>query len=104
MVDISKAKSDLSPCIQFVVNWLEDNGFDATLVVLNTKKTVFEVRKDGVSDRFELTASREKLDQMEQYMSLFAQSFESKCENERLKRELKAAGILTASGMRSEKR
>lgn len=94
MVDVSKAKSELSPCIKFVVKWFEDNGFDARLTTYNTSKTVFEVSKDGVSDRLEIPVSREKAEKMGDYMAFFAQSFNRKCENERLKQELKAKGIM----------
>lgn len=88
MVDISKAKSELSPCIKYVVKWFDENGFDAMLTTYNTNKTIFEVSKGGINDRFEITASREKMDKMKDYMTFFAKSFDMKCENERMKREL----------------
>lgn len=90
MIDISKAKKELSPCIKYIVKWFDENGFDAKLTTYNTNKTVFEVSKDGVNDRFEITVSREKMDKIKDYMTFFAKSFDMKCENERIKRELKA--------------
>lgn len=89
MVDTSKAKHELSPCIKYVVKWFDENGFDAKLTTYNTNKTVFEVSKDGVNDRFEITTSREKMDKMKSYMEFFAKSFDMKCENERMKQELR---------------
>lgn len=93
MVDISKAKSELSAAIKFVVSWLDKHGFDAKLKVYNTKKTVFEVSKDGVSDTLEITASREKMDLIHSYMAAFEKAFALKCENQRLKKELESLRI-----------
>lgn len=93
MIDLSNAKSDLTPRIQFVVKWLNDNGFDVKLLTYNTKKTVFEVQKAGVTDTFEITASRENSANLEEYLAFLSKSFDLKIENERLKRELQYAGI-----------
>lgn len=88
MIDTSKTNKELTHCIKYVVKWFDENGFDAKLTAYNTNKTVFEVSKDGVNDRFEITTSREKMDKMKSYMEFFAKSFDMKCENERMKREL----------------
>lgn len=94
MVDTSKAKWELSPCIKFVTKWLEENGFDAKLIIYNINKTVFEVSKNGVYDKLEIPASREKIETIGNYITFFAQSFNQKCENERLKQELRVKGIM----------
>ena len=94
MVDVSKAKSDLTPCIKYVVKWFNENGFNAKLITYNVNKTVFEVNKNGVNDIFEITASREKMNEIKDYMTFFEKSFNMKCENEKLKQELKARKIL----------
>ena len=94
MVDVSKAKSELSPCIKFVIRWFDENGFDAKLITYNTSKTVFEVSKNGIDDKLEVSANRENVDTISSYMAFFAQSFDRKCENEKLKQELKKKGIM----------
>lgn len=93
MVNTSKIQKELSPCIQFVIDWLNENGFDAVLTTYNTSKSVFIVNKDGVADNLEITATNERLDYLPTYLQHFAKSFSMKCENEKLKQELKARGI-----------
>ena len=91
MIDISKAKWELSKEEKFAVKWFEAHGFSGELTKQFLSKTVFTVSKDGISDTMELMQGFEGINiakYMEQYMNSFS-----------LKRELiklrKQAGALT---------
>lgn len=87
MIDISRAKSELSLSIQNVVDWLDKNGFDAELIKYNINKTIFEVQKSGTKDILEITNSKEKGD-LSKYLESFLKSFDMKCEIKRMKKEV----------------
>lgn len=53
-IDISGAKWDFSREEKYVIKWLEDNGFTGKIVKQYISKTIFEIAKDGITDRFEL--------------------------------------------------
>ena len=78
MIDTSKAKWEFSKEIKYVIEWLDQNGFDAILEKQNTSKTVFFVSKGGVNDTLEITVSREK--DIKKHLSNFEKSFDLKCE------------------------
>ena len=54
MIDISNAKYDFSKEEAYAIQWLNDKGFEGKLVRQSTGKTVFQIEKDGVKDKFEL--------------------------------------------------
>ena len=54
MINISNAKWDFSKEEKYVINWFNKNGFDGKIVKQYISKTVFEISKDGISDKFEL--------------------------------------------------
>ena len=54
MIDVSKAKWDLSEEEEYAVKWFNDNGFDGKLDNQYLSKTKFNLTKNGVSDVFEL--------------------------------------------------
>ena len=53
-IDISNAKWDFSKEEKFVIKWFEENGFTGKIVKQYVTKTIFEISKDGITDRFEL--------------------------------------------------
>lgn len=53
-IDISNAKWDFSKEEKFVIKWFEENGFTGNIVKQYVTKTIFEISKDGITDRFEL--------------------------------------------------
>ncbi len=53
-IDISNAKWDFSKEEKFVIKWFEENGFTGKVVKQYVTKTIFEISKDGITDRFEL--------------------------------------------------
>lgn len=53
-MDISNAKYDFSKEEKYVINWFNENGFDGKIIKQYVSKTVFEITKDGISDKFEL--------------------------------------------------
>ena len=53
-IDISNAKWDFSKEEKFVIKWFEENGFTGKIVKQYVTKTIFEISKDDITDRFEL--------------------------------------------------
>ena len=53
-IDISNAKWDFSKEEKFVIKWFEENGFTGKIVKQYVTKTIFEISKDGITDRLEL--------------------------------------------------
>ena len=53
-IDISNAKWDFSKEEKFAIKWFEENGFTGKIVKQYVTKTIFEISKDGITDRFEL--------------------------------------------------
>ena len=53
-IDTSNAKWDFSKEEKFVIKWFEENGFTGKIVKQYVSKTIFEISKDGITDRFEL--------------------------------------------------
>lgn len=88
MIDISDAKWDLSKEEKFVINWFDENGYTGKIVKQHISKTIFEVSKDDVTDRFELSQSV-TLKNIDRYMEQFRKNWDVLCEVIRLRREIK---------------
>ena len=90
MVDCSKySHKEFLPPEKYIVKWLEENGFNAKLKTLNINKIEFEVERDGVCDTLSVTSKRkEYVEDAADYVNQFLKSFELKCENERLRKQL----------------
>ena len=54
MIDTSNAKWDFSKEEKYVINWFNKNGFSGKIVKQYVSKTIFEITKDDISDKFEL--------------------------------------------------
>lgn len=87
MIDISNAKWDFSKEEKFVLNWLEENGFNGRIIKQYVSKTIFEISKDGITDKFELPQGI-VFKSIEKYMDQFKKNWEMLCELHELQKEL----------------
>ena len=79
------AKFDFSKEEKFVIEWFEKNGFDGALNKQYVSKTIFTVKKNDVTDKFELPqgiAFKSISDYMEQY----ARNFEMLCKLKKIEK------------------
>lgn len=78
MVDISKAKREFSKEDKYILDWLNNNGFDAVLKKQRISKLYMTVSKDGVTDhaKFESRLGYS----IEEYMECYRRFFELLCE------------------------
>lgn len=75
MIDISNAKYDFSKEETYAIQWLNDKGFEGKLVRQSTCKTVFQIEKNGVKDKFELPQGI-VFKSIEKYMEQFQKCWE----------------------------
>lgn len=54
MIDTSNAKWDFSKEEKYAINWFNKNEFSGKIVKQYVSKTIFEITKDDISDKFEL--------------------------------------------------
>ena len=54
MIDTSNAKWDFSKEEKFAIKWFEENGYNGKIIKQYISKTIFEISKDGITDKFEL--------------------------------------------------
>ena len=71
---------------RYAEKWFKDNGFEFKLIKQYVSKTVYEVRKDGLVEKFELLNG---VTDIKKYMGQFAYSFGLALRIERAKKELK---------------
>lgn len=86
MIDISNAKWNLSKEEKYAINWFEDNGYDGKIVKQYISKTIFEVFKDGITDKFELQQGI-AIKNIKAYMEQYKKNWSMLCELHRLRRE-----------------
>lgn len=87
MIDISNAKWDFSKEEKFTIQWFNDNGYDGKIIKQYISKTIFEISKDGITEKFELPQGivfRNIKDYMEQYRKNWELLYELK----RLRKEV----------------
>ncbi len=89
MIDISNAKWDFSKEEEFVIKWFEDNGYDGRIVKQYVSKTIFEISKDGITDKFELPQGI-VFKNIKGYMEQYRKSWNMTCELHRLRSEATA--------------
>ncbi len=75
MIDTLNAKYDFSKEEVYVIQWLNDNGFNGKIVRQSTGKTVFQIEKDGTEDKFELPQGV-VYKSIEKYMEQFRKCWE----------------------------
>lgn len=93
MIDLSNKKWDFNSDEEYVIRWLEENGFQGKLKKQFISKTVFEVEKDGVSDTLEIVMGEKNAYDIKEYMKNFAKSFQLKCEVASLREQAKQKGL-----------
>lgn len=54
MIDVSNAKWDFSKEEKFVIEWFDNHGFNGKILKQYVSKTIFQVEKDDITDKFEL--------------------------------------------------
>lgn len=87
MIDMSKAKWEISKEEKYAAQWFEDNGFDAVLEKQYISKTIFTVTKDGVSDKWELPQGLPKIN-LKKVMEQFKTNWDMLCELQRLRKQV----------------
>lgn len=88
MIDITNAKWDFSNEEKYVIKWFDDNGYDGKIVKQYVTKTIFEISKDGVSDRFELPQGI-VITNLDGCMAQFKRNWEMLCQLQQLRKEVK---------------
>lgn len=83
MIDISNAKWDFSKEEKYVIDWFNRNGFDGEIIKQYVSKTIFEISKNGATDRFELP---QDLKNVGRYMEQFGRNWEILCELQQLRK------------------
>lgn len=79
MIDISDAKYDFSKEEKYVIKWLNENGFTGKIIKQYVSKTVFEISRDGFSDKFELPQGI-IFKNIKWYMEQFMKNWDMYCE------------------------
>ena len=88
MIDISKVKWDFSKEEKFAIKWFEKNGYKGKIIKQYVSKTIFEITKDGITDKFELPQGI-VFKNIKGYMEQYGQNWETLCELHRLRSETK---------------
>lgn len=86
MIDISNAKWDFSKEEEFAIKWFKENGYSGKIIKQYVSKTIFEISKNGVTDRFELPQWI-VFQNIKGYMDQYRQNWELLCELHRLRSE-----------------
>lgn len=86
MIDISNAKWDFSKEEKFVIKWFEENGYSGKIIRQYVSKTIFEISKDGITDKFELPQGI-VFKNIKGYMEQYRHNWELTCELHKLRKE-----------------
>ena len=86
MIDISNAKWDFSKEEKFAIKWFEENGYNGRIIKQYISKTIFEITKDGITDKFELPQGI-VFKNIKGYMEQYRKNWEMLCELYRLRSE-----------------
>lgn len=86
MIDLRLAKNDFSKNEKYVIKWLNDNQFEGKIVKQYVSKTIFEIEKDGIVDKFELPQGIENISS---YMKQYQKNWNMLCELHKLNNLLK---------------
>lgn len=83
MIDISNAKWDFSKEENYAIEWLNKNGFSGKITKQYITKTIFEISKNGITDRLEFP---QDLKNIRRYMEQFNRNWEILCELQQLRK------------------
>lgn len=89
MIDTSNAKWDFSKEEKFAIKWFEENGYSGRIIKQYISKTIFEISKDGIADKFELPQGI-VFKNIKGYMEQYKKNWEMLCELQRLREEAKS--------------
>lgn len=86
MIDVSNAKWDFSKEEKYAIQWFNENGYDGRIIKQYISKTIFEISKDGVTDKFELPQGI-VFKNIKGYMEQYRQNWNLLCELQKLRKE-----------------
>ena len=86
MIDLRLAKNDFSKNEKYVIKWLNVNQFEGKIVKQYVSKTIFEIEKEGIVDKFELPQGIENISS---YMKQYQKNWNMLCELHKLNNLLK---------------
>lgn len=84
MIDTTNAKFDLSKEEEYVIKWFNDNGFNGKVIKQYVSKTIFEIEKDNIVDKFELPQGI-VFNSISSYMKQFKKNWDMICELHKLR-------------------
>lgn len=87
MIDTINAKWDFSKEEKFAIQWFNDNGYDGKIIRQYVSKTIFEVSKDGITDKFELPQGI-VFKNIAGYMEQYKKNWKLTCELHQLRKEV----------------
>ncbi len=85
MISTENARWSLSTHENYAIAWLKKKGFSGKIVKQFNSKTIFEITKNGVVDRFELPSPAPA--HMVSYMEHVNKNFEMLCLIKKLEKE-----------------
>ncbi len=85
MIDISNAKWDFSKEEKFVIEWFNKHDFEGKIVKQYVSKTIFQIEKDGINDKFELPQGIVFKD-ISAYMNQFQKNWNMLCKLQELRK------------------
>ena len=87
MIDISNVRWEFSKEEKYVIKWFNDNGYDGKIIKQYISKTIFEISKDGITEKFELPQGI-VFRNIKGYMEQYRKNWELLCELKRLRKEV----------------
>ena len=84
MIDTTNAKWDFSKEEEYVIKWFNDNGFNGKIIKQYVSKTIFEIEKDNIVDKFELPQGI-VFNSISSYMKQFQKNWDMLCELNKLR-------------------
>ena len=84
MIDTTNTKWNLSKEEKSVIKCFDDNGYNGKILKQYVSKTIFEISKDGITDKFELPQSIDAK-QIKNYMEQFQKNWDMLCELKQLR-------------------
>lgn len=85
MIDTLNAKWDFSKEEKYVIQWFNDNGYDGKIIKQYISKTIFEISKDGITDKLELPQGI-VFKNIKGYMEQYRRNWEILCELHELRK------------------
>lgn len=84
MIDTTNAKWDFSKEEKYVIKWFNDNGFNGKVIKQYVSKTIFEIEKDNIVNKFELPQGI-VFNSISSYMKQFEKNWDMICQLHKLR-------------------